>query len=116
MAKANPQAVDDYIAGFEGEAALRLNKLRDLIRKLAPSAIEKMSYGVPAFYLNDNLMVYAAFKNHVGIYPTPSAIEAFADKLHQYETSKGTVKFPLDKPMPYDLIEEITRFRVQEQS
>ena len=113
--KPDPEGVDHYLSKFQGEARKRLEKLRQVISENAPEAIEKMSYGVPAFYLNGNLIVYAAFKHHVGIYPTPSAIEAFMEKLKGFETSKGTIKFPLDKPMPYDLVAEITQYRVREQ-
>ena len=113
--KADPAVVDRYISGFSPEIANRLEAVRECVHKEAPEAIEKMSYGGPAFYLNGNLVVYAAFKNHLGFYPTPPAIKAFARALADYETSRGTIKFPHEQPQPLDLIASITRFRLNEQ-
>lgn len=88
-----------------------LIKIRELIKNLIPTAEEKMSYGAPAFRLNSKQILYAAFKNHVGIYPEPEIIEKFKEELKNYETAKGTIKFSLDKPIPYDLIEKIVKFK-----
>jgi len=91
-----------------------IKKIRSLIQKTAPVAIETMSYGVPAFKLNgSNLIVYAAFKNHVGVYPEPETIKVFEKELTNYETSKGAVKFKIDEPIPYSLIEKIIKYRIK---
>ena len=114
--KPDKESVDRYIAGFTGEARQRLEKVRRLIAENAPYAIEKMSYGVPSFQLNTNRIVYAAFKNHLGLYPGPSAIQAFSEHLKDYPTSEETIRFAFDEPMPYDLVVKITRFCVDEQT
>jgi uncharacterized protein YdhG (YjbR/CyaY superfamily) len=88
--------------------------MRQTIRKAAPEAIEAISYQMPAFKLNGNLVYFAAFKNHIGFYPTPSGIESFTEELSPYAKGKGSVQFPLDKPIPYDLVEKIVLFRVKE--
>jgi uncharacterized protein YdhG (YjbR/CyaY superfamily) len=88
--------------------------VRQAIREAVPEAIEAISYQMPAFKLNGNLVWFAAFKNHIGFYPTSSVIEAFKEKLSPYETSKGTVKFPINEPFPFDLIKEMVQFRVKE--
>ena len=108
--------VDNYIAGFPEDVREILAKLRKLIREAAPQAEEMIKYGVPTFRLNGNLVHYAAYKKHIGFYPTPSGINAFEKDLEPYELSKGTVRFPLDKPIPYELIEKIVKFRVKENS
>ncbi|MGY4884156.1 MAG: iron chaperone [Nanobdellota archaeon] len=107
-------SVDDYIIKFPKDIQDILQKLRQTIKDSAPHAKEAMSYGAPAFQLNGNLVLYAAFKNHIGLYPTPSAIKKFKKELDGYETSEGTIKFPLDKPLPFDLIKKIVKFRVKE--
>jgi uncharacterized protein YdhG (YjbR/CyaY superfamily) len=109
-----PKNTDDYIATFPPKVQELLQETRATIQKAAPDAEEAMGYGVPAFKLNGYLVYYAAFKKHIGFYPTPSGMKAFADELEAYETAKGTVKFPLDKPMPFDLIARIVAFRVSE--
>ena len=88
--------------------------MRSTVQKAAPHATEKISYGMPTFYYNGNLVHFAAFKNHIGFFPTPSAIEAFEKELKSYKTSKGTVQFPLADPLPLQLIERIVKFRVKE--
>jgi uncharacterized protein YdhG (YjbR/CyaY superfamily) len=108
--------VDNYIAGFPGDVREILTRLRQLIRKAAPQAEEMIKYGIPTFRLNGNLVHYAAYKKHIGFYPTPSGINTFEEDLEPYELSKGTVRFPLDKPIPYELIEKIVKFRVKENS
>jgi uncharacterized protein YdhG (YjbR/CyaY superfamily) len=109
-----PATVDEYIAGFSGEAKERLLALRRVIREAAPDATEKISYGMPTFVLHGNLIHYAAHQHHIGVYPMPTGVEAFKDDLSEYQTAKGSVQFPLDRPMPYDLIGRIVRYRVAE--
>lgn len=99
--------ISNYISNQDPKQKQVLLKIRKLIKKIIPNAEEKMSYGVPSFKLDDKTILYAAFKGHVGIYPDPSIIEFFSDDLKEYETSKGTIRFNLEKPIPYDLIEKI---------
>lgn len=91
-----------------------LGKLRQTIRKIAPDAAEKISYRIPTFYLNGNLVHFAAFKHHIGFYPTSSGVSAFQDELSKYRASKGAIQFPFDQPLPLNLIERIVAFRVKE--
>jgi uncharacterized protein YdhG (YjbR/CyaY superfamily) len=104
--------VQEYINSFPPLTRKKLVEIRRLIRKNAPGAEEGFSYGVPAFKLNGNYILYAGFKNHVGFYPTPSAMQKFEKELALFDTSKGTVRFPIDKPLPIDLIAKIVKFRV----
>jgi uncharacterized protein YdhG (YjbR/CyaY superfamily) len=113
-AKKSPKTVDEFIAGFPRDVQTILRQVRASIRKAAPDAEEAIKYRVPTFVLNGNLVHFAAFKNHVGFYPTPSGIKEFQDELAPYETAKGSVQFPLDEPMPLKLIERIVKFRVRE--
>jgi uncharacterized protein YdhG (YjbR/CyaY superfamily) len=106
--------VDKYIAIFPEKTRELLERVRFTIRKAAPEAGEKINYGIPTFTLEGNLVHFAAFKNHIGFYPTPSGIEAFKSELSFYDGAKGSVKFPIDKPIPYDLISRIVKFRVKE--
>jgi uncharacterized protein YdhG (YjbR/CyaY superfamily) len=106
--------IDVYIASFPEETRKLLEELRATIRKAAPEAKETINYGMPTFTLKGNLVHFAAFKNHIGFYPTPSGIEAFKKDLAAYEGAKGSVKFPLVKPVPFDLISKIVKFRVKE--
>ena len=106
--------IDDYIATFPKDTQTVLKKLRATIRKAAPKAEETINYQIPTFTLHGNLVHFAAFKNHIGFYPTPSGIEKFKEELSVYEGAKGSVKFPLDKPMPYALVTKIVKFRVKE--
>lgn len=106
--------IDEYIDQFPEDVRSILERLRELVHEIAPEVRESISYGMPTFRLNGVLLHFAAFKHHIGLYPTPSAIEAFKDLLVGYELSKGTVRFPLDGPVPYDLIGNIIRFRVGE--
>ena len=108
------KSIDDYIATFPNNVHRILEEFRKAIREAAPEAQETISYQMPAFKLNGILVWFAAHKNHIGFYPRVSAIEAFKDKLSNYEVSKGTVQFPLNEPIPFDLIKEIVRFRVKE--
>jgi uncharacterized protein YdhG (YjbR/CyaY superfamily) len=110
----SPTTIDEYIAQFPEDMQQLMVKLRTVIKESAPEATEKISYGMPAFYLNGNLVYFGAHKNHIGFYPTPSGIEAFKEELSAYKGSKGAVQFPLDEPMPYELISKIVKFRVAE--
>jgi uncharacterized protein YdhG (YjbR/CyaY superfamily) len=109
-----PKAVDAYITRFPPEVQHKLSQLRHLIRKHAPGAAEKISYGIPTFYLFENLVHYAAYPKHIGFYPTSSGIASFEDELSPYKHAKGSVQFPLDQPLPEDLIRRIILFRVEE--
>jgi len=106
--------IDEYIAQFPSDVQVILDKVRMTIRENAPGADEKISYGIPTFYLKGNLVHFAAYKRHIGFYPTSSGIEKFQKELSVYKGAKGSVQFPLDQPIPYDLIGEIVRFRVKE--
>lgn len=112
--KPTSKEIDKYIASFPEEVQTILEKIRKTIRKAAPNAEEIMNYGIPTFTLEGNLVHFAGFKNHVGFYPTPSGIEKFKKELSRYEGAKGSVQFPLDQPIPYDLISRITVFRITE--
>ena len=106
--------IDEYIAQFQFEKQVVLEQIRNTIQQAAPEAKEAIKYGMPTFVLNGNLIHFAAFKNHIGFYPSPSGIDAFIDELAVYRTGKGTIQFPLDKPIPFDLITKVVEFRVQE--
>lgn len=106
--------IDTYVAGFPEPVQVLLRKMRDTIRKAAPGAVEKISYQIPTFALHGNLVHFAAFKNHIGFYPGASGIKAFQQELSAYVFAKGSVQFPLDKPLPVGLISKIVKFRVQE--
>lgn len=109
-----PGTIDEYIAGFPSDIQLILEELREVIRKSAPEAEETINYQIPTFKLNGNLVHFAAFKNHIGFYPAPAGIEAFKEELSAYEGAKGSVKFPIDQPLPWKLITKIVKFRVKE--
>ncbi len=113
-AKTTPQTIDEYIAGFPPDIQDKLEKIRETIREAAPDAIETISYQIPTFKLEGNLVHFAAFKKHIGFYPAPSGIEQFDEQLSKYKRAKGSIRFPLDEPIPYALISEIVRFRVRE--
>lgn len=106
--------VDAYIKSFPEEIQKLLNQMRTTIKEAAPEAGETINYAMPTFVLNGNLVHFAAFKNHIGFYPAPSGIEAFKEELSAYKGAKGSVQFPLNKPIPFDLITRIVKFRVQE--
>lgn len=109
------KTMDEYIAEFPKDVRDVLEELRRVIRESAPEAEETISYGIPTFDLNGRHLVhFAAYKNHVGFYPTSSGIKAFKKELSPFKTSKGTVQFPLDKPIPFDLVKKIVKFRVKE--
>jgi uncharacterized protein YdhG (YjbR/CyaY superfamily) len=109
-----PQTIDEYIAGFPAEIQAILQQIRAIIRQAAPDAQETIKYAMPTFTLHGNLVHFAAFKKHIGFYPVPTGIEKFKEELSAYPTAKGSVQFPLDQPIPYELIGKITRFRVEE--
>ncbi len=108
------ETIDEYIAGCPPNVRGRLSEIRRLIRRLVPDAAEKISYRMPTFYLNGNLVHFAAHTGHIGFYPTPSGIERFKTELARYKSSKGAVQFPLDEPLPIALIGKIVEFRAQE--
>ena len=108
------KTVDEYIAAFPKDVQSILEELRQAIRESAPEAEEAISYQMPAFKLNGILVWFAAFKNHIGFYPKTSAIEAFKEELSGYEVSKGAIRFPINKPVPFGLVKKIVRYRVKE--
>lgn len=108
------RSIDEYISQFPPEVQEILCTIRKIIKEAAPDAEEKISYQMPTFVLNGNLVHFAAFKNHIGFYPTPSGIEAFKEKLSMYKGAKGSVQFPINKPIPYELIRDIVKYRVEE--
>jgi uncharacterized protein YdhG (YjbR/CyaY superfamily) len=112
--RTTPSSIDEYIAGFPPEVQTILEKIRKTIRDAAPEAQETINYQIPTFTLYGNLVHFAAFKKHIGFYPTPSGIAQFEAELSAYEKAKGSVQFPLDQPIPYDLIRRIVEFRVEE--
>jgi uncharacterized protein YdhG (YjbR/CyaY superfamily) len=112
--KSAPKNIDEYIAGFPPDIQAILRKIRAIIREAAPGSEEAIKYQLPTFTLNGNLVHFGAFKKHIGFYPTPSGTEKFRNELSVYQGAKGSVRFPLDKPIPYDLITQIVKFRVKE--
>jgi uncharacterized protein YdhG (YjbR/CyaY superfamily) len=109
-----PKNIDEYIAGFPQDVQEILEKIRMTIRKAAPDAEETIKYQIPTFTLKGNLVHFAAFKKHIGFYPAPTGTEKFQKALSVYKGAKGSVRFPLDKPIPFDLISKIVKFRVRE--
>jgi uncharacterized protein YdhG (YjbR/CyaY superfamily) len=110
-----PKDIDEYIAGFPSDVQELLEKLRRTIRKAAPGVEEKISYQIPTFTLKGRYLIYfAAYKKHIGLYPAPRGVEEFKEELSGYEGGKGTVRFPFDKPIPYDLVRRIVKFRVKD--
>lgn len=105
--------IDNYINMFSGDIKKKLQQLRQNIKNIIPEAKEVISYGMPAFKSKTVLVYFAAYKNHIGFYPTPSAIIKFKKDLVQYKTSKGAIQFPLDKPLPLELIKDIVKFRAE---
>ncbi len=108
--------IDDYITECPEENRARLNEIRDIIRSAAPGASEKISWQMPTFFLNGNLVHFANNKNHTGFYPGASGVENFEDKLKEYKHSKGAIQFPHSKPLPRELIVEIVKLRLEENS
>ena len=114
MDEKHSNSIDDYISSCSGEIRKRLIAIRALVRRLAPDAQEKISYRMPTYFLNGNLVHFAAYEHHIGFYPTPSGIAAFRRELSGYVTAKGSVQFPLDEELPVELIQKIVIFRVEE--
>jgi uncharacterized protein YdhG (YjbR/CyaY superfamily) len=112
--KSHPTTIDEYIAQFPEDVQQILVKLRAVIKESAPEAVEKISYQMPGFYLNGFLVSFAVWKNHIGFYPKTSPMEAFKEELSAYEGTKGSLHFPLNKPMPYELIGKLVKIRVAE--
>ena len=108
------QTVDEYIAQFPEVVQALLREMRTVIHEVAPEAEERISYQMPTFYLNGNLVHFAAYKNHIGFYPAPSGTEHFKEELSGYAGAKGSVQFPLDQPIPFDLVARITTYRAEE--
>lgn len=106
--------IDSYIADFPEEVKAKLEKVRSTIHIAAPAAQETISYGIPTFIQQGNLVHFAGYKHHIGFYPGSDAIEVFKNELSEYKGAKGSVQFPLDKPMPFGLITKITKFRVKQ--
>ena len=113
MNSAPTTTIDEYIAGFPKNVQKLLEEVRTTIKKAAPEAEEAIKYGIPTFILNGNLVHFGGFKNHIGFYPAPSGIEEFKKELSKYAGAKGSVQFPIDKPMPLALITKIVKFRVK---
>jgi uncharacterized protein YdhG (YjbR/CyaY superfamily) len=112
--KARPTSTIEYINAAPREARKKLREMRACIREAAPGAKESLKWGMPAFSYRRILVTFAAFKHHIGFYPTPSAVKAFAKGLSKFVTAKGSIQFPLEKPLPLPLIRKITAFRVRE--
>jgi len=120
LEKTNPygsikfKTIEEYHASFPEETQAILLTLYQTIKKILPQADEVISYNMPTFKLNQNVVYYAAYKGHIGLYPTPGPIEAFKEELKNYKTSKGAIQFPINKPLPISLIQKIVKFRLQE--
>jgi uncharacterized protein YdhG (YjbR/CyaY superfamily) len=109
----HPTTIDGYIAQFPEDVQVILQQIREVIKETAPKAEERISYQMPGYYLNGMLVWFGAHQNHIGFYPTGAGIEAFKEQLKGYKCSKGAVQFPLDQPIPYDLIRNIVEFRIE---
>ncbi len=112
--KANYASIDEYIAAFPDDVRKKLGRLRLLIRQMAPEAQEKISYQMPAFFLDGNLVYFAAFSKHIGFYPGAGGVAKFKRELAKYKSAKGSVQFPLDEELPIELIKRIVKYRVEE--
>lgn len=108
----NPNSISEYIPRFSPEIQAVLNALADTIRAAAPGAQERLSYGMPSFFQEGVLVYFAMQTKHIGFYPTPEALSAFAEELRAYKTSKGAVKFPLEQPIPLELVRKIVLHRI----
>ena len=113
-AAAYPETIDAYIAGFPVDVQDILQRIRRIVKDAAPDAEEAIKYQIPTFVMGGNLVHFGAFEKHIGFYPTPSGIEQFKQALAGYKSAKGSVQFPFDSPIPYDLIKRIVKFRVKE--
>ena len=114
--KARYASIDEYINSFPTHVQERLTEIRELIKKVAPGAQEKISYQMPTFYLNGNLVYFAAHSKHIGLYPTPSGSARFKRELSAYKQGKGSIQFPFEEPLPVSLIEKIVKYRVEQNS
>ncbi len=114
LAKTRPKTIDEYIQAAPREAQKKLREMHACIRAAAPGAKEGLKWGMPAFSYRRILVTFAGFKKHIGFYPTPSAVTAFAEELSKFSTAKGSIQFPLEKPLPLSLVRKITAFRVKE--
>ena len=114
MKTASPKSIDEYIARFPPDVQATLHEMRRTIKDAAPDAEETIKYRIPTFVMHGNLVHFAGFRNHIGFYPTPSAIRAFKSALTGYPNAKGSVQFPLNKPVPLALIRRMVKFRVKE--
>ncbi len=114
MKTTTPKDIDEYIAGFPPDVQESLQKMRTIIREASPDAEEALKYRMPTFVWQENLVHFAAFDKHIGFYPTPSAIEAFSTDLKDYAHAKGSVQFPLNRPVPFALVKQMVQFRVKE--
>lgn len=112
--KISYNTVDEYIAQFPTDVQEKLQMLRKIIKDVVPNVGEKISYQMPTFTFRGNLVYFAAYKKHIGFYPTSSGINAYKDELQQYKMGKGSVQFPIDEPLPFELIRKIVQFRVAE--
>lgn len=108
------KSIDEYINSFPKDIQIKLKLIRKTVTGITPEATEKISYGMPTFYLNGNLVHFAAFKSHIGFFPAPSGIDAFEKDLSKYRTGKGTLRFSLDEEIPVELIKKVVKFRVEE--
>jgi uncharacterized protein YdhG (YjbR/CyaY superfamily) len=108
------KTVDEYLASFPANTKKILQAVRNTIQKSAPQAEELISYNMPAFKLHGMLVFYAAYEKHIGFYPTASGIQAFKKEISRYKNAKGSVQFPINEPMPFDLISKIVKFKVKE--
>ncbi len=106
-----PDSIDTYIAGFPKDVQKKLQQIRAIIRQTSPDAVEAIKYGIPTFTLYGNMLSFAAYKNHIGLYPAPPGDAAFEKELAVYKSGKNTVQFPLDKPIPIDLVKRLVQFR-----
>lgn len=106
--------MDEYISSFPENIQKILNKVRETIKKAAPKATEAISYGIPTFKLNGNLVHFGGYKEHIGFYPAPQGINQFKNELAKYQSGKGTIKFPISDPIPYNLITKVVKFRVEQ--
>jgi len=114
--KTDYKSIDQYISSFPISTQNILKELRAIVRESAPTASEKISYQMPTFFQNGNLVYFAAYENHIGFYPGASVIHAFESELRNYKTGKGSIQFPIDQPIPLELIKKIVKFRVEENS
>lgn len=113
-ANTSPTTIDEYIAGYPPEVQAILKKVRSTIKSAAPDAVEAIKYQIPTFVLNGNLVSFAAYKQHIGLYPIPAGTQKFQKAIAVYRAAKSTLRFPLDEPIPYDLISQLVKYLVKE--